>query len=476
MLSLTNPKLCHFDRTLSEAEGAVEKPPYSLSSDHPQIRQGFTPCGMLSRMPNPTPKSWLPSANTPHCDFPLQNLPYCAFRTEGMHPHIGIGIGDSILDLNKLSRTGLFRKLGWDIRSACRSNTLNSLIELGTGPASLLRETLTHLLSTSATPAQVDKVKPTLRPIEGAVFCKPVSIGDYSDFYASIDHATNVGKLFRPDEPLLPNYKYVPIGYHGRASSIRLSGEPIIRPSGQIKNRSSEAPEFCPTAQMDYELEVAAYVRGGRWIKINEAERYLFGISLLNDWSARDIQSWEYQPLGPFLGKSFATTISPWVVPMEALDPYRVPLAPRPTGDPTPLPYLTTTEPSAIDLHLEVFLTTQSMRGASLPPHQLSTANLRDLYWSFPQLIAHHTSNGCNLRPGDLLASGTISGPTEGTKGSLLEITQRGTTPLTLPNGETRTFLEDGDEIIFQGHCERPGLPRIGLGDCRGTVTVKKSL
>jgi len=419
-------------------------------------------------MPNPTPKSWLPSANTPHCDLPLQNLPYCAFQTE-TGPHLAIGIGDSILDLHTLSHTTLLPE---ETRAACRAPYLNTLMEQGRPAA--LRERLTELLAETATPVDIAKIKPHLRPIKDIRFAKPVNIPNYTDFYASLHHATNVGKLFRPDQPLLPNYKYIPIGYHGRASSIVLSGTPITRPDGQIKLNT-----FGPTQQLDYELEVAAYIATGNHlghpIPIAEAEQHLFGITLLNDWSARDIQSWEYQPLGPFLSKSFATTISPWVVPMEALAPYRVPLAPRPTSDPAPLPYLASNAPSAIDLHLEVFLTTQSMRASSLPPHQLSSANLRDLYWSFPQLVAHHTSNGCNLLPGDLLASGTISGPTEGSQGSLLEITQRGATPLTLLNGETRTFLQDGDEVILRGYCEREGLPRIGLGECRGTVTVKKS-
>jgi len=423
---------------------------------------------MLSRMPNPTQKSWLPSANTPHCDLPLQNLPFCAFQTE-TGSHIGTGIGDSVLDLHALSHTGLLRSLPWETRSSCRANYLNSLMKSGHTAASALRTRLIELLAETAPVEDIAKIKSLLHPIKDVRFTKPVNIPNYTDFYASLHHATNVGKLFRPDQPLLPNYKHIPIGYHGRASSIVVSGTPITRPQGQIKLGT-----FGPTQQLDYELEVAAYISTGNTlghpISIDEAEQHLFGISLLNDWSARDIQSWEYQPLGPFLGKSFATTVSPWVVPMEALAPYRVPLAPRPAGDPTPLPYLTANERSAIDLHLEVFLTTQSMRETSLPPHQLSSANLRDLYWSFPQLVAHHTSNGCNLLPGDLLASGTISGPTEGTQGSLLEITQRGATPLQLPNGETRTFLEDGDEIIFRGYCERPGLPRIGLGECRGII------
>jgi fumarylacetoacetase len=348
-------------------------------------------------------------------------------------------------------------------------------MECGSDAATRLRSVLIELLRVDAATDHIALIEPFLRPMEGAVFRKPVSVGNYSDFYASIHHATNVGRLFRPDQPLLPNYKFVPIGYHGRASSLVISGTSIVRPQGQMK-LSAESPIFGACRQLDYELEVGAYIgRGnvlGRRIGIDEAEQHLFGIGLVNDWSARDIQAWESQPLGPFLGKSFATSVSPWVITMEALAPFRVPLAPRPEGDPEPLPYLAQVDAgkAAIDMKLEARLSTAAMRRNSLPSPRLSSANLRDIYWSFAQMVAHHTSNGCNLMVGDLVASGTVSGPDKETQGSLLEMTSRGAMPVQLPNGEVRGFLEDGDEIILSGFCERNGFPRIGLGECRGRI------
>jgi fumarylacetoacetase len=315
---------------------------------------------------------------------------------------------------------------------------------------------------------------PFLVAMKDAVMLPPAAIGDYTDFYASIFHATNVGSLFRPDNPLLPNYKYVPIGYHGRASSIVPSGSPIRRPQGQAQDPGAAAPRFGPTRALDYELEAGFFIGQGNApgepIPIEAAEDHVFGMCLVNDWSARDIQAWEYQPLGPFLSKSFATTISPWVVTMEALAPYRAPLFQRPEGDPAPLPYLQSAGDAAIDLTLEVEITSAQMRARDFPPMRLSRGNLKDLYWSIAQLVTHHTSNGCNLRPGDLLASGTVSGATPDSRGCLLEITRRGAEPVTLPTGELRKFLEDGDEITLRGYCEREGLPRIGLGVCTGTV------
>ena len=317
-----------------------------------------------------------------------------------------------------------------------------------------------------------------LTPIAEAEFRLPVEIGDYTDFYASIHHATRVGSLFRPEQPLLPNYKFVPIGYHGRASSIVVSGHEVVRPRGQRKLPTDATPEFGPTRQLDYEVEVGAYIgKGnelGHAVPIGSADEHLFGISLVNDWSARDVQAWEYQPLGPFLGKSFATTVSPWVVTMEALAPYRVPPAERAAGDPKPLPYLHAADFShgAIELTVEVWLRTAAMRRDGVSAVRISSGNLRDLYWTFGQMVAHHTSNGCNLRVGDLLASGTISGPDAGAEGSLLEQTRRGASPLELTAGETRSFLEDGDEVILRGFCQRAGVPRIGLGECRGTVVT----
>jgi fumarylacetoacetase len=305
----------------------------------------------------------------------------------------------------------------------------------------------------------------------------PARVGDYTDFYASIHHATNVGSMFRPDNPLLPNYKWVPIGYHGRASSLVPSGTPVRRPRGQIKDASSDAPVYAPTRALDYEMELGCFVGSpnalGETVPIARAEEHLFGICLVNDWSARDVQSWEYQPLGPFLAKSFATTVSPWVVTFEALEPFRVPAFGRAAGDPAPLAYLHSEANAAaggLDVTVEVYLSSEQMRRNSVDPVRLSRGRAADLYWTLAQMLTHHASNGCNLSPGDLFASGTISGASKDARGCLLELTWRGAEPITLPSGETRRFLEDGDEVIMRGYCERAGAARIGLGECRGIV------
>jgi fumarylacetoacetase len=305
----------------------------------------------------------------------------------------------------------------------------------------------------------------------------PAEIGDYTDFYASVHHATNVGSMFRPDEPLLPNYRHLPVGYHGRASSIVPSGAPVVRPTGQSRPDGASEPVFGPSRRLDYELEVGAFVGTGNAlgvpVPIADAERHLFGICLVNDWSARDMQQWEYQPLGPFLGKSFATTISPWIVTIEALEPFRSAAPARGEEDPPLLPYLdagASRERAGIDVGLEVRLSTARMRAVGIEPHVLSRSSSRHLYWTFAQMVAHHTSNGCNLRPGDLIASGTVSGPTRESRGCLLELTWRGTQPVTLPSGEERRFLEDGDEVTLRGWCEREGFVGIGLGECVGRI------
>jgi fumarylacetoacetase len=305
----------------------------------------------------------------------------------------------------------------------------------------------------------------------------PARIGDYTDFYASIAHATNVGSMFRPDNPLLPNYKWIPIGYHGRSSSIVVSGTGVRRPVGQTREAAEGPPTVGPTRRLDYELEIGAVIAAGNVlgapIPLDDAERHVFGLCLVNDWSARDIQAWEYQPLGPFLAKNFATSLSPWVVTLDALEPFRARAYPRPADDPAPLPYLfsqTNTNAGGFDITLEVFLTSQRMRDEGAEPLRVSAGNFADMYWTIAQLVAHHTSNGCNLRTGDLLASGTVSGPTKESRGCLLERTWRGTEPLELPTGETRQFLEDNDEVILRAFCERSGHPRIGFGECRGTV------
>ncbi|HEX4156560.1 MAG TPA: fumarylacetoacetase [Acidobacteriaceae bacterium] len=421
-------------------------------------------------------KSWVEAANVAGCGFPLQNLPFCAFRMSDQQPHLGVGIGDRILDLHAASRIGLLKRLPKEVRFACRATYLNDLMECGDAGVARLRRALMAMLAEGADETQKEAVHRSLRAMEGTVFCKPVAIGDYTDFYASIHHATNVGRLFRPDQPLMPNYKWVPIGYHGRASSIVVSGTPVVRPQGQRKLPSAEAPEFGPSRQLDYELELGAYVGEGNAlgypIAIDDAERRIFGYSLVNDWSARDVQAWEYQPLGPFLGKNFATTVSPWVVTSEALAPFRVEMAARAEGDPRPLEYLAATDVqhAGISVQVEVWLSSEAMRAKGMEAVRLCAANARDLYWSFAQMVAHHTSNGCNLETGDLLASGTISGPGDGSRGCLLEMTRRGAEPVRLPTGEVRSFLEDGDEVTLRAFCEREGLPRIGFGECQGRI------
>ncbi len=434
------------------------------------VARGFDPAC------DPELKSWVDSANQPGCDFPVQNLPFGVFRhPERKIANIGVAIGELALDLRTSADAGLLQPLSPEITAACQESTLNALMALGREHANALRGNLSRMLTS---PAQRASVEPHLRQQRDIIMLLPAQIGDYTDFYASIFHATNVGKLFRPDNPLLPNYKWVPIGYHGRASSIVISGTEVRRPSGQLADPMTGTPRFAPTRLLDYELEIGAFVgRGnpqGEPVGIATASEHIFGLCLVNDWSARDVQAWEYQPLGPFLAKNFATTISPWVVTLEALEPFRVPAFRRPEGDPAPLPYLHAEHDQGrggFDIQLEVLLLTERMRAANEPAATLSRGNFRDLYWTVAQLLTHHASNGCNLQPGDLFASGTVSGPEAGARGCLLEITERGVHPVQLPNGETRKFLEDGDEVILRGYCERPGAIRIGFGECRGLIT-----
>jgi fumarylacetoacetase len=380
-----------------------------------------------------------------------------------------------VLDLRGCAKNGLLSQLSSEMIAACSSDSLNALMALGPAAWSMLRQQLTSLLNAEAEPETQEQASRHLVPMHDVRMQVPAQIGDYTDFYASIHHATRVGKLFRPDNPLLPNYKYVPIGYHGRASSIVASGTGIRRPSGQTKPANSSEPIFGASRSLDYELEMGIFVGPGNSlgepVPIDSAEEHIFGLCLVNDWSARDIQSWEYQPLGPFLAKSFATTVSPWIVTLETLAPYRVPAAERSEEDPAPLAYLATENESraAVEVAVEVFLQSQKMRAQDIDAIQLSRGNLRDLYWSVAQLLTHHASNGCNLRPGDLLATGTISGPDEGSEGCLLEMKHR-SEPVTLPTGETRTFLEDGDEVVLRAYCRQPGLPRIGFGECVGRI------
>ena len=410
-------------------------------------------------------RSWVASANDPATDFPIQNLPFGVFRRRDSDetPRVGVAIGDQIFDLAAAD--------------LLRAESLNDLMALGGAAARELRETVSRRLRDDAEPEPA-----LLVPMAEAEMFVPARIGDYTDFYASIAHATNVGSMFRPDNPLLPNYKWVPIGYHGRSSSIVVSGSDVVRPRGQTRDGADGPPTFGPSKRLDYELEVGAFIGQGNalgtTISIDDAERHVFGLCLVNDWSARDIQTWEYQPLGPFLAKNFATTVSPWVVTLDALAPFRAPAYARAEGDPAPLPYLSSPEAGAsggFDITLEVSLLTARMRAEGLPPYRVSTGRFTEMYWTISQLVAHHASNGCNLRPGDLLASGTVSGPAKESRGCLLERTWRGTEPLTLPTGETRSFLQDGDEVIMRGHCERDGHRRIGVGECRGRVAPAAS-
>ena len=407
-------------------------------------------------------RSWVASANVAGCDFPIQNLPFGTFSRGLRHePRVGVAIGDRILDLRlaKLIDTGDMNKLM--AATPEKRATLRSLISRGLAQGSARQaEWEGALVRQSAVTMQV-----------------PCRIGDYTDFYTSVHHATTVGKQFRPDNPLLPNYKWVPIGYHGRASSIIVSGQPFRRPQGQLKAPDAEMPSLGPSQRLDYELELGWFIGQGNAlgepIGIGDAERHLFGVALFNDWSARDIQGWEYQPLGPFLSKNFASTLSPWIVTLEALAPFRAPFE-RPAGDPQPLPYLDSSAhraQGAFDITLEVLLQTAKMREAGAAAVRLSRGNtLQAAYWTPAQLVAHHTVNGCNLQPGDLLGSGTLSGPAPDQAGSLMELTSGGKQPLTLPNGERRSFLEDGDTLTLRGWCEREGAARIGLGEVSGTV------
>ncbi|MEM7050730.1 MAG: fumarylacetoacetase [Acidobacteriota bacterium] len=422
---------------------------------------------------DPDRRSWIESAHGAG-DFPLQNLPLGVFSTSNQEKRLGVAIGDEILDLTAVAATGLLKA---ELAMACRGTDLNGLMALPAKSRRALRHRLFELLVDDADESFRGAVGPLLLPSRDAELHLPAEVGDYTDFYASVFHATNVGKLFRPDNPLLPNYKHIPIGYHGRSSSLVASGQAIHRPHGQSKAPDATEPSFGPSRLLDYELEVGIFVGPGNdlgtIIDLADAHQHFFGLCLLNDWSARDIQGWEYQPLGPFLGKSFASSLSPWVVTAEALAPYRGPVFERPGGDPRPLPYLFSDREQAhggIDLTVEAWLQTAQMAAEGHEPVRLSAASFRDLYWTTGQMITHHASNGCNLRPGDLLGSGTVSGASAESRGCLLEITQRGKHPVELPSGEERRFLQDGDEVILRGFCEAPDRVRIGFGECRGKI------
>ena len=420
-------------------------------------------------------QSWVASANTGSSDFPIQNLPFAVFRRKSSSEAFrgGVAIGDQVLDMAAVRDA---KALDADVQAqvaAAAQGQLNSLMAMGPAAWSALRLALSRALRAGA--AREAALKACLVPQADVEYSVPAQVGDYTDFYTSVHHATNVGKLFRPTNPLMENYKWVPIGYHGRASSIRISGVDFKRPNGQLKAPDVD-PVLKPCNRLDYELEMGIYAgtanAWGEAVDIEDADRHIFGLCLLNDWSARDVQAWEYQPLGPFLSKNFATSISPWIVTLEALEPYRTAFV-RPSDDPQPLPYLSSeanSQRGALDVQLTVAIQTEKMRADGKAAEQITRTSYRHAYWTMAQLIAHHTVNGCDLQPGDLLGTGTLSGPTVDQAGALLEITEGGKKPLSLSNGETRTFLLDGDAVVFTGWCEKPGAARIGFGECRATV------
>ncbi|MFO1268629.1 MAG: fumarylacetoacetase [Rubrivivax sp.] len=425
---------------------------------------------------DPALKSWVESANTPGHDFPIQNLPYARVRAAGSDEpwRVGVAIGDQVLDLKLASRQSPWGEGVDRLLEPLAAGDLAAFMALGASAWKLMRQALS--LALAADSDQAPFLELCLLDPHKLEYALPCPIGDYTDFYAGIHHARTVGSFFRPDNPLLPNYPWVPIGYHGRASSVVVEGGLVQRPLGQMKGDAAE-PNFGPCKRLDYELELGLWIGEaneiGQRVDMAAAEKRLFGITPLNDWSARDIQAWEYQPLGPFLSKSFTTSVSPWVVTFDALAPFRRPFQ-RAEGEPQPLPYLDSVrnrEAGALDIHLEAWLQTARMKAARQAAVRLSQANMREAaYWTPAQLVAHHTSNGCNLRVGDLFGTGTLSGPGAGQGGSLLELSGGGKRPLELPGGETRTFLEDGDTLTLRAYCEAPGAARIGLGTVSGTI------
>jgi fumarylacetoacetase len=465
----------------------------------------------LDETHDPTRRSWVASAADGSGDFPIQNLPLGVFRRRGTpeRARIGTAIGDQVLDLQRCVLDRLLEALPPETTTALCGESLNEFMRLPRDHWSDARRAISGLLEENCSSKPTDQ----LVPMADVEMSLPATIGDYTDFYASIHHATNVGSMFRPDNPLLPNYKHMPVGYHGRASSIVVSGTEVRRPMGQTAASDAGPPTFGPSRLLDYEMELGVFVGPGNElgtrIPMSAARDHLFGMVIVNDWSARDIQKWEYQPLGPFNAKNFATTISPWVVTLAALEPYRVAGPPRGPGDPAPLEYLRSSEfrvPSsesppppgsksrrgdrgtrgegasdggtaadgAVDITVEVRLASQRMRERGTEPMLVSKGSFREMYWTIAQMLVHHTVAGCNLRPGDLLASGTISGPDEDSRGCLLERTWRGTQPLKLPDAAERRFLEDGDEVIMRAYCERPGFARIGFGECRGVILAAR--
>ncbi|MCG9733026.1 fumarylacetoacetase [Pseudoalteromonas shioyasakiensis] len=425
-------------------------------------------------------KSWVASANEANCDFPIQNLPFAEVRRKNSDEAFrgAVAIGDQVIDLAKVNELGLFSGDAQVAVKAASQATLNEFMGLGQQYWSALRLALSKALREGASEqAQLSEALIAQAEIEFALPCR---IGDYTDFYTSIYHATAVGSLFRPDNPLLPNYKWVPIGYHGRSSSIDVSGQTFHRPNGQTKAPDAEAPSFGPCKRLDYELELGIYLGKGNElgdaIAIENAENHVFGFCVFNDWSARDLQAWEYQPLGPFLAKNFASTVSPWIVTTEALAPFRTNWT-RDENDPQPMDYLESAhnrEFGAFDIKMDVQIETEKMRAAGEAPTQVSKSSFKHSYWTVAQMVTHHTVNGCNFQPGDMLGSGTQSGPEHEEAGSLLELSRGGKEKITLANGEQRAFLEDGDNVIMHGWCEKDGFARIGFGSVEGTVLPAK--
>ena len=440
---------------------------------------------MLDETHDPARRSWIASANG-HSEFPLQNLPFGVFSPPGVtapdaRPRGGIAIGDMIFDLRAALAAGLFSGLAATAAAAASGDALNPLMALGAEPRRALRRQVSALLAADGDGRA--KAEPLARQIlHRASECwlhVPAKINNFTDFFAGIHHARNGGMRRDPNNPLSPNYKYVPVAYHSRASSVRESDVPMRRPAGQRKDVSEAAPTYGPCRNLDYELELAVWIgpgnRQGEPIPIERAAEHIFGLGLVNDWSARDIQFWESQPLGPFLGKSFGSTVSPWIVTMEALEPFRVAQAPRPAGDPRPLPHLwgeADQQHGAFDIALEAQLATAAMRARDAAPHVMSRSNTTDLYWTVAQMVAHHTSGGCNLLAGDLFGTGTISGPTPDGYGSLSELSAAGTRTIELSSGESRSYLADGDEVIFRAHCRRDGAAEIGFGACRARIVA----
>jgi fumarylacetoacetase len=435
-----------------------------------------TPRKGLNATHEPQLRSWLESANQPSTDFPIQNLPFGVFRRAGVAEPLrcGVAIGDQVLDMAAVAP--LLEGAAVPAALACRADNLNALMGQDALALSAMRLQLSGLLRVGAAADVQAQLQAALVPLEQAELVTPVKVAGFTDFFASIHHATHAGSLFRPDNPLLPNYKHVPIAYNGRANSVRCTSF-VQRPVGQLNQPGAAGPVFAPSERLDYEVELGAYIgtpsKLGQPVSVAQAWEHIFGFSLLNDWSARDIQAWEYQPLGPFLAKTFATSVAPWVITAEALAPFRTALMPRGDG-PAPLPYLYDAEDQvagALAIQVEAHIRSARMRELGLPAMQLSRSQVASLYWSFGQMVAHHTSNGSALDVGDLLGSGTISGPTADALGCLLEITEGGRKTLSLPSGEERRFLQDGDEVVMRGFCERDGFARIGFGECRATIT-----